>query len=239
MAKKDIQNAGPDQTSTPVLTAVTPPPTGLADNITSQDLRLPRVALLQALSPLVQNESEKYKQGMFIDTLTQDVLPTPLVFVPVFIFANVIKWKTRSEGGGMLWKTINPTAEQLKETQWDGIKKPTADRYINAVCLLAGQTTPLIVSFCKTSLKAGQDLATLVQLSGCAWKFSYVLDSIKTKNDKGTFYVMRVKRDGPIDATRAEEAAMLYEQVKGMSIETDYEGGSAEHTSTDTEPREF
>lgn len=239
MAKKEPGDLTSTTSTTPTVAASTPPPTGLADNITSQDLRLPRVALLQALSPLVQNEGDKYKQGTFIDTLTQEVLPTPLSFVPVFVFANVIKWKPRSEGGGMLWKTINPTAEQLKETQFDGAKRPTADRYINAVCLIAGQSTPLIVSFCKTSLKAGQDLATLIQLSGCAWKFNYILEAIKTKNDKGTYYVMRVRRDGPTDATRAQEAADLYEQVKGMSIETDYEGGVAAEPTNDTEPREF
>lgn len=238
--KKDIQNAAPDTTPTPV--AVYNGPSGLADNITSQDLRLPRVALLQPLSPQVQNDPEKYKPGMFIDTLTQDIINTPVEFVPVFVFKNVIKWKPRAEGGGMVWKTLNPTAEQLRELQWDGANKPTADQYINAVCTIPQFETPLIISFCKTSLKAGQDLATLIQLSKCAWRFTYTLESVKTTNTKGTFYVMRVKRGKTTDDATGAHAADLYDQVKSMSIETDYEGTTHEQdpsTSTGAEPSEF
>jgi hypothetical protein len=214
-------------------------PTGLSSNITAQDLRLPRVALLQSLSPQVQNQGEKYKQGMFIDTLTQDILDTPVTFVPIFVFKNIIKWKPRSEGGGMLWKTLTPTAEQLKDTQWDGTNKPSADVYINCVCIVNNSPTPLIISFCKTSLKAGQDLATLITLSGQAWKHQYILESVKTTNSKGIFYVMRVKRGGLATADQVVEAATLYESVKNLAIETDYEGATHETSPSTGEPAEF
>lgn len=213
-------------------------PTGLADSITSKDLRLPRVALLQSLSPQVQSEGDKYKPGMFIDTLTQDILPSPINFTPVFIFKNVIKWKPRAEGGGIVYKTLNPTPEQLRETQFDGNNKPTADMYINAVCKVQGMETPLIISFCKTNFKAGQDLITLATLSGYAWKFNYMLESVKVTNTKGTFYVMRVKRGG-LNASPTESVE-LYEQVKSMTIETDYESTVHETPSdVDAEPKEF
>lgn len=213
-------------------------PTGLADNIKSSDLRLPRVALLQSLSPLVVNEGEKYKAGMFIDTLTQDIIAAPVSFIPAYVFKNIIKWKPKNEGGGMIWKTTNPTPEQLKEAQWDGPNKPTADQYINAVSIIPGIDTPLIMSFCKTSLKTGQDLATLIQLSGCAWKFTYILESVKTTNTKGTFYVTRIRRGTLTSIEKMAEAAVLYEQVKNMSIDTDYEP-IHDTTTGSSEPTEF
>lgn len=218
-------------------------PTGLSENITAADLHLPRVALLQALSKQVQEESEKYKQGQFINTLTQDVIPEPCVITPVFVFKNVIKWKPRTEGGGLIYKTLNFTKDVIKDISWDGDKKPTATQYINAVCLIDGQDMPVVVSFCNTSFKAGQDLLTFVQLSGCAWKFQYELISHKTKNDKGTFYVMRIKRHGPTPTDKIAEAAALYEQVKGMAIDTDYEGATTDTSTPATEtgatPEEF
>lgn len=222
---KDIQNAAPHKDPVPVKYEG---PTGLADNITMQDLRLPRIALLQSKSPQVENDGDKYKAGMFIDTLTQDVLPGPVRFIPVFIFANVIKWKPRNEGGGMVWKTLNPTAEQLKELQWNETVKPTADRYINCVCSVPGHDIPFVISFCKTSLKYGQDLATLVTLSGQAWKYNYFLESVKVAGKQGTYYTMRVRRDGLSTADQLMESATLYEQVKSMSIETDYEGSTSD-----------
>lgn len=215
-------------------------PSGLSSNITSQDLRLPRIALLQALSPQVQREPEKYKQGTYVDTLTQEVLGASIKFTPVFVFKNIIKWKPRTEGGGMLWKTINPTKEQLAETLWNGTEKPTADVYINCICLVEHNPVPLIISFCKTSLKAGQDLATLVTLSGSAWKFEYTLDTVRQTNSKGTFYVMRVKRGGMNSPEQQQQAAELYEQVKCMAIDTDYENDvEVSSESTGATPREF
>lgn len=216
-------------------------PTGIASNVTAQDLRLPRVALLQALSPQL-NENDQLKAGMFYNTLLQETIPQPMVFTPVFIFKNVIKYRPREEGGGIIYKTTNYTPDVIKDCQWDGTNKPLATEFINAVVLVKGQDIPLIVSFCKTSLKSGQDLLTLVQLSGQAWKYNYSLEAQKVIKNNNTFYVMRVKRGKPADADTLIEAASLYESVKGMSIDTDYEDveeHAAASTSTDGAPAEF
>lgn len=239
MSKKDVVKQ--EEAQAP---AVYQGPTGLAGNITSQDLRLPRIALLQSKSPQVENDEKGiYKAGMFIDTLTQDVLASPIKFTPAFIFKNVIKWKPRSEGGGMIYKTMDFNDPQiLKDLQWDGQTKPVADQYINVVAIVNGMDVPLIVSFCKTSLKAGQDLLTLVQLSGCAWKYHYFLESEKKAGTQGTYYVMRVKRGAVNTPEFAEPAASLYEQVKGMAIDTDYEGATHETApvgAETAEPKEF
>jgi hypothetical protein len=216
-------------------------PTGLADNITSADLHLPRVALLQSMSKQVQDDPKTYTPGGFVNTLTQDVIPTPLVFTPVFVFKNVIKWNPREKGGGVLYKTLKYTADVIKDISWQGMEKPAATQYINCVSLVEGSDMPLVISFCNTSFKAGQDLLTLVQLSGCAWKYQYELQSVKTSNAKGTWHVMRVKRLSLTDEVKSAAAAHMYENVKGMAIDTDYEGAT-EATSTEAtgaEPQEF
>lgn len=214
-------------------------PTGLAGNITPQDLRLPRVALLQALSPQLQND-ESLKAGMFFNTLTQEAIVSPVVFTPVFIFKNVIKYRPREEGGGIVYKTTNFTDEVIKDCTWDGATKPSATQFINAVVLVEGQDIPLIVSFSMTSFKTGQDLLTLVQLSGQAWKYNYTLESVKNTNSKGTYYVMKIKRHSPANADTVIAAASLYDSVKGMSIDTDFEDEHQASSSTSTgEPTEF
>lgn len=216
-------------------------PTGLADNITAADLKLPRVALLQSMTKQVQDQPDVYKPGGFMNTLTQDVLPTPLVFTPVFVFKNCIRWNPREKGGGIVYKTLKFTADVIKDISWQGQEKPVATQYINCVCLIEGQDMPLVISFCNTSFKAGQDLLTLVQLSGCAWKYQYELQSVKTSNAKGTWHVMRVKRLSLTAEAKATEAAHLYENVKGMAIDTDYEGATdvVSDGATGAEPQEF
>lgn len=223
-----------------MMPAPTAEPTGIASNITASDLRLPRVALLQALSPLVQEDPEKYRQGQFVNSLTQDIITDPVLFTPVFVFKNAIKYRTREEGGGIIYKTVNFTPEVIKDISWDGTNKPVATQFINVVALVAGQDIPLIISFANTSFKSGQDLLTLIQLSGQAWKYQYQLVSFKTKNDKGMFYIMRIKRGAPSTADAIVEAASLYGSVKDMSIDTDFESShSEEHQSTGATPTEF
>jgi hypothetical protein len=197
--------------------------TGVASNIGSEDMRLPRIALIQAMSPTAQDGT--HKAGELVNSLTQEVLPQPLVIVPAFVFKNVIKWKPRSEGGGIIYRTTNITEDVKRDLAWVGDQKPAATAFINAVCLVDGQgDMPLIVSFCNTSYKAGQDLATLTTLKKPAWKYTYELSAKKVTNTKGTFHVFNVKLGKPATEEQVKAAAELYEQVKNMSIDTDYEG---------------
>jgi hypothetical protein len=197
-------------------------PSGISDNIGQQDMRLPRVALIQALSPTAVDGT--HKVGSLVNTLTQEEIKAPCVITPCFVFKNVIKWHPREQGGGMIYKTTNITAEVQKDLAWVGDQKPMADAYINCVCVIDGIDMPMIASFCKTSYKSGQDLATLVQLSGCAWKYKYELGTKLIKGAKGSYYIFTVKRAGKTTEQEAHDAKDLYESVKGMSIETDYEG---------------
>ncbi len=236
-AKETKQEVAQEAPKTQEVGAVAEQPTGLASNVTAQDLRLPRVALLQALSPQLQ-QNNALKSGMFFNTLLQEVIPSPIVFTPVFVFKNVIKYRPRSEGGGIVYKTTSFTEEVVKDCMWDGINKPTATQFINAVVLIEGQDIPLIISFSNTSFKTGQDLLTLVQLSGQAWKYNYALESQLVSNSKGSFYVMRVKRGALTNADTIIAAASLYESVKGMSIDTDFEEEHDQTKSTGA-PSEF
>ena len=209
-------------------------PTGVADNISVKDLRLPRLALMQALSPSVVDGT--HKVGVVVNSLTQEEVPAPIIITPCFVFKNVIRWIPREQGGGMLYKTTNITADVQKDLAWVGDKKPLADAFINVICYIDGQEgMPIIVSFCKTSYKAGQDLATLVQLAGCAWKYKYELGTKLIKGVKGSYYIFTVKRSVKTTDAEAAEALELYKNVKGMSIETDYEGDTSTSTQAPIE----
>lgn len=207
--------------------------TGLAGNIGQGDMRLPRIELTQALSPTVVDGT--HKSGVLLNSLTKEEIKECRI-TPVFAFKNVICWKPRTQGGGIIYKTMDITPEVAADLRWNGTEKPLATAYINVVCLVDGSDMPLLASFCNTSYKAGQDLATLIQLSGCAWKYNYLLTAKQTKNNQGTFFVFNVSRGTVNSAEKQAEAAALYENVKSMaSIETDFEGNTAAATGTDNQ----
>jgi hypothetical protein len=200
-------------------------PTGVSSNIGSEDMRLPRIALIQAMSPTAQDGT--HKAGELVNSLTQEVMGQPVILIPSFVFKNVIKWKPRAEGGGIIYRTTNITDEVKKDLAWINDQKPAATAFINAVCLVEGQgDMPLIVSFCNTSYKAGQDLATLTSLKRPAWAYHYELTAKKVTNTKGTFHVFNIKLGKPTTPEQQKAAAELFEQVKTMSIDTDYDGAS-------------
>jgi hypothetical protein len=198
--------------------------TGFSSNIGSEDIKFPRIELTQALSPSVQDGV--HKQGILINSLTKEELPTPLTIIPCYVDKMAIKWRKREEGGGMVYKTRDfKNPEILKDLQWDGQQKPMATAYLNVVCMIPGQETPIVASFCNTGYKVGQDLLSLMVMSGKPWNYRYLLGSNKVSNSKGTFYVFTVKRTERCTPEEIEQAQLMSARVASLeNLDMDYEG---------------
>jgi hypothetical protein len=64
------------------------------------DYELPRIKLLQALSPEVQDGFGK--AGQFFHTILEESFDSPLTIVPVHLSKMYILWRPRVDGGGIL-----------------------------------------------------------------------------------------------------------------------------------------
>ncbi len=71
------------------------------ERIASSDLEIPRIKLLQALSPELETHNET-KQGQFWHTIAEVVMGSTLKFVPVYVDQSFILWRPRNQGGGIL-----------------------------------------------------------------------------------------------------------------------------------------
>jgi hypothetical protein len=80
-------------------------PTGL-ENVTAKDLVIPRITILQALSPqLIKSKPEFIKgaaAGMFCDVATGDTWADSLDFLPCFYATIYLEWAPRSSGKGLV-----------------------------------------------------------------------------------------------------------------------------------------
>lgn len=216
---------------------------GLGANIDVKDIRLPRIELVQAMSALAQDGT--FKPGQLVNSLTKQALTEPVEIIPVFVTKSAIRWKPRNEGGGIIYKTSDFSDPAVKDdVQWHGDEKPKATVYINFVCRVAGETMPLIASFCNTSQKTGFNLLSMVAMSGCSWNYRYILSAVKKENAQGKFFVFDVRMGKPTTPEEKTDALELYKQVSTMdSIDTDYEGDTSsatvEEPATDGQPKEF
>lgn len=76
------------------------------ENVTSSDLLIPRISILQALSPQLQKSKPEYikdaQQGDFCDTGTGDIFRESMTVVPCFFARVFLEWAPRSSGKGLV-----------------------------------------------------------------------------------------------------------------------------------------
>lgn len=117
-------------------------------NIRSEDAELPRVQLLQALSPQVAEGDEK--AGHFFHTLLEESLGDTLRAIIVYTDVQYILWRPRHEGGGILaraddgvhWNPANtefevqPSKDSPKKAIWattDTVASSGLDKFGSSV----------------------------------------------------------------------------------------------------------
>lgn len=71
------------------------------ENLGTKDMEVPRIKLMQALSPEL-SEHNDLKPGEFWHTLAEQSLGKSVLIVPVYVDKRYVLWKPREAGGGIL-----------------------------------------------------------------------------------------------------------------------------------------
>lgn len=218
---------------------------GFEEQTDKEDLILPRATLLQALSPQVVDGVESCRPGIIINNLTQEALPE--VFVPVFKWTEYLKFNPRDskaeefnpefEPGKLIWKTLTPTAEQLAECKFgEAGEKPTALKTMCFLCYFVGVDMPIVLSFAKTSFRAGKLLLSLAQFSGGdMFGQKYALKSKQEEKSGTKYFIYEVRK---LSKATKEEFAIAegwYKNFRGKEIKT-HDENIAEPTEENTRP---
>lgn len=180
--------------------------------ITSQDIILPRILMMQPMSDMVTEGEAAF--GDMIESLGNTKLgdfKTPLAIIPFYLQKVYVEYDV-TDGTGKdkkFLRMVPITAENDnlpyddEEKNKDGKLIPVMrDRCMNYYVLLPkelelGTALPHVLTFRRTSLKAGKKLATQMYIKNkdAGLPPPAVLCEIsvaKTSNDKGTFAIMDV-----------------------------------------------
>jgi len=91
------------------------------ENVTARDLLIPRITILQALSPQVSKNKPEYIKGCevgdFCDVSLAQILPKPLVVIPVYFAKQWLEWFPRGTNKGLA--NIHLTDEIVAQTKED------------------------------------------------------------------------------------------------------------------------
>lgn len=168
---------------------------GLTQHFDAAQLIIPRLLLLQDLSPQVKDRNAEYvpgaKPGLFHNSVTKALSPT-VMFIPAHFVVRYIAWRPRLEGGGLVdqgltLRDVTENFDQVGIGSWAGRMAPRKDAAaVNVevketpewVGMCKGETwdwMPMAISFPGTKSKTARGMNTeisLMKLDGARGKFT-------------------------------------------------------------------
>lgn len=227
------------------------------EDTTADDYAIPYLSIAQALSPQLDETSDRYipelKQGQLFDTV--DNIPLEAVeIIPVFREHFHVEWVPRDAGGGFIER--HPVSKgmlaQTTRNEKGRDMLPSGNEIIDTFylyCLVVdgvGNTRPVVVSFSRTGVKKYKNLmsrARNIKLTGKNGKlfeaplFSqvYPVDTVRETSGSGNkYYNWSFGNPSPVSSAELLQQAVSFRDAvasgsKGAAEpENEHEVSSAE-----------
>ena len=195
------------------------------------DLTIPRLQLIQDLSPQRKKNDPQYiggaEEGMMFNSVTHELYGEDVVFIPCYYRKEWVIWKAQSEGGGFCgaFGTEREAKREYNEQDYGGkVTKKNDPMYeINDTGqqfgLLVhddGRTEEIVLSLSKTKRKVDRQLNTIVKMAG-GDRFSRMYKVAATQDTNGAgqeFYNYSVSLLGFVSSEEMyRRAEKLYEAI--------------------------
>ena len=190
------------------------------ENTTADDLKIPFLGILQALSPQLE-QNTALRAGMLFNTVSNDAFDgkVGVGFIPATTQHLFVEWKPRKEGGGFVGQHL-PTSDVVKaakaaSTEFGKYKTPAGNDLIETFYVYGIGITPdgerfqVGLAFKSTNIKkykAWITKASAIQIqvsvdpprriAAPLFAHRYRLVTVAEKNNKGSFYNWEINFDG-------------------------------------------
>ena len=196
------------------------------ENVSTEDIQLPRIEVLQALSPQIKKSNAAYIEGaevgMLFNTLTHEVYADCVGITPVTFTTRYLVWVDRKidNNGGLRGvydteqEALAFVAQQADKDKLEVVR--TAEHLV-----LLDDGTEAILSMSKSKQKASRKFNSLVRLNG-GDRFSrrYELFSYEDNSAKGEFMNIDVANAGFPSEDIYYQAESIYENVNAGNRQT-------------------
>lgn len=197
-----------------------------SENVGFGDLALPRLQIVQDLSPQHKKNKPEYIEGAQIgdlfNTVTNELYGRETLLVPVYYALEWLVWRQRDAGGGLVH--VADTKEEAVEfySQSDEQSQleilDTAQHY----CLRIDPNSPMdnprmeeiVVSMAKSGLKASRTWNSQIKIAGGdRWERLYKVGTIEADGRKGEYWTWRIAQQGFVTEPIYRAAEKLYEVI--------------------------
>lgn len=231
------------------------PPMGL-ENLSREDMTLPRLGLCQSLSPQRSKSDPKYiaglDEGSFFNTITRENYGDTIQLVPLLFYKTRILFGPMDEGGGLRCQSPDNligigepggTCIKCPFSQFgsarNGEGKGTAcNQFFNYAALIVGEdgeVTPeglLVFSLKSSALKVAKDWNALIRIRNLdIFAGVYEVKSVERKNDVGRWYEPVINPAGNVSKATFDAAKIAYGAVAELN-----RAGKLRHDVTDLNP---
>lgn len=203
-----------------------------SEEVRSADMVLPRLEIVQALSP-IKEVNEDAKEGYLFNSVTQEVIGDIAYFVPVYFRMEYLVWKDQDQGGGFFGSFNSQSEAETRRNQ--AIAEGENPDYIEIVdtpVQYGLRITPdlsvceqIVISMAKTKAKVSRKWNAMIQIAG-GDRFSrvYKLTTFRDENSKGQkFFNYVVQPAGFTPKAAYEQAERLYEVLKTQDFRVAHE----------------
>lgn len=206
------------------------------EGVEQEDLLIPRLGIVQALSPERKKADAKYiegiEEGCIFNSVTRENYGPETLVCPVFYRKTWNLWKDRKKGGGFggSYETeqaaIEERAMRNDSDDWEILDTP---EHFVLVVGADGTTSEAMISMPRTKAKISRQWNTQIRIATGGnmdrFAFVYKLKGVEETNKDGeSYYNWAVEPAGYAPETVYKTAEGVYDLIKAGAIRTQPEG---------------
>jgi hypothetical protein len=214
-----------------------------AENVGSNDIIIPRIELIQALSPARKKTDPAYiegaDEGMLYNNVTRELYGESVTVVPVYYTKQYLVWKDRKLGGGGAngfrgaFATPQLASDAIAQLGEEGLEVAETAQHF---CLVhhGAAWREAVVSMSKSKVKVSKRWNSLIRLTNTdSFSRAYKLSATTETNARNeSYYNFNVTALGFVDESTYKRAEELYETIKAgaVKVSADFDVESSEQS---------
>ncbi len=192
-----------------------------SENVGMDDLIIPRLIVLQELSPMCKRGNPKYnadaEPGMLVNSVTGEIYGTEAQIVPVFYNKQWLVWRDQKQGGGFLGAFNSPgeaDARIRQEENKAGLEAIDTPQHLCLVVRPGGKLEEIMISLPKTKAKVSRNWNSMIKLAGGdSFSRVYKVASVEESKNNNDFWNFDIKPIGFPSEPLYRAAEALYKKV--------------------------
>ena len=209
------------------------------EQVGTEDLIIPRLEIVQALSPCLKKTDPAYiegcDQGMLFNNLTRELYGDEVLVMPIYFRKEFLLWvdRTKSDGAGGFrgsYPTAAAAQEKKDELTDEGEQHlqivDTAQQF-SLIVHSNARTEDIVVSMAKSKMKVSRRWNSLIRLAtGDRFSRVYKITTVEEQGKKGTYYNYAVDVAGFPSKQLYDIALEKYKSIASGRVRADISGDS-------------